>query len=191
MSIATAEARGAEAYSHLKDAEMVEYGAPVFNRVMHFLIAESRALDERRLEDWLDFLDEGIFYHMPVRRTRLSGSTSEFDQKTNWFHETKSSIAFKIKRILVSGSAWAEDPPTRVRRFISNLVLHETSDADVYRAESYLLLTRSRGDEHTPDVISARRNDILRAVPGGFQVMRRSIYMDHTVLGVPSLPFFL
>lgn len=163
----------------------------MYNKVMQFLIAESRALDERRLEDWLTLLDEEIFYHMPVRRTRMRGGAPEFDSETNWFHETKQSIAFKVKRILSSGAAWADDPPSRVRRFVSNLVLCETPGSEVYRAESYLMVTRSRGDEYSPDVISARRDDVLRVTAEGFKVLRRSIYMDHTVLGVASLPFFL
>lgn len=179
-------------HSHVTVGEMLVFGEPAYNQIMHFLIQEAKALDELRTTDWLAMLDENIFYHMPIRRTTMRSGAEPFDEQSNWFHETKASIEFKIRRIVNSGSAWADDPANRVRRFISNLTIYETGEKDIYLAESYLLVTRSRGDETQSDLISARRDDVLRKNPdGSFSIVRRSIFADQTVLGIPALPFFL
>ena len=173
-----------------KKGEMICFGEPQYNQIMQQLIQEAKALDELRLGDWLNLLDDDIFYHMPLRRTLMRDGGSQFDTSTNWYHENKASLEFKVRRI-EAGSAWAEDPATRVRRLISNLTLYKSAEPDTYYAESYLLVTRSRGEETSPDVISARRDDVVKLNADGFKILQRSIFLDQTVLGIPSLAFFL
>lgn len=81
-----------------------------------FLYEEAALLDEWRLEEWLELLTEDATYEVP------STDTPEGDPKT-----TLSIIADDITRIrsrvkqLLGKSAWAENPPSRTRRLISNV----------------------------------------------------------------------
>lgn len=190
MNPATTATLATGAFSGVDVGKMIVFGEPAYNQVMHFLIQEAKALDELRADDWLAMLDDDLFYHMPLRRTTLRAEQQSYHEQTNWFHETKPSIAFKLMRVTESGSAWADDPATRVRRFVSNLTLYDTNEKDTYLAESYIMVSASRGNQHAPDIISARRDDVLRREGDGFRLLRRTILSDYTVLGIPSLPFF-
>ena len=81
-----------------------------------FLYEEAALLDEWRLEEWLELLTEDATYEVP------STDTPDGDPKT-----TLSIIADDITRIrsrvkqLLGKSAWAENPPSRTRRLISNV----------------------------------------------------------------------
>jgi p-cumate 2,3-dioxygenase subunit beta len=81
-----------------------------------FLYEEAALLDEWRLDEWLELLTEDATYEVP------STDTPDGDPKT-----TLSIIADDITRIrsrvkqLLGKSAWAENPPSRTRRLISNV----------------------------------------------------------------------
>jgi Ring hydroxylating beta subunit len=40
-------------------------------------------------------------------------------------------------------------------------------------------------------LITAERRDVLRRVAGGFQIARRTIYVDQSTLGLSNLAIFL
>lgn len=81
-----------------------------------FLYQEAALLDEWRLDEWLELLTEDATYEVP------STDAPDGDPKT-----TLSIIADDITRIrsrvkqLLGKSAWAENPPSRTRRLISNV----------------------------------------------------------------------
>ena len=88
-------------------------------------------------------------------------------------------------------SAWAEDPPSRTRRLVTNVLVEETDKPQEYSVRSYLLVTRSRFNFDEYDLISAERRDILRADGEGFKLAKREILLDQAVLGTPNLAIFL
>jgi 3-phenylpropionate/cinnamic acid dioxygenase small subunit len=88
-------------------------------------------------------------------------------------------------------SAWAEDPPSRTRRLVTNVRVERGDKPDEYKVRSYLLVTRSRFNFDEYDLISAERHDVLRQVDGVFKLARREILLDQAVLGTPNLAIFL
>jgi phthalate 3,4-dioxygenase subunit beta len=163
----------------------------LYFQVQDFLFDEIDLLDGDRLSEWLELLDENIFYHAPVRITTLRSKGHQFDDTMNWFHETKASLGFKVKRFEQTGSGWAGDPAPRVRRLLSNLIVHSTSVDELVHATTNILLSISRGNEHGVDIITAKRRDLLKKNAEGMRIFNRKIYLDHTILGVPSLSFFI
>lgn len=170
--------------------QRVIYGHETYSSIMQFFIDEARLLDNDQLDEWLQFLADDIFYHMPIRRTYSRSEGSGFHQSANWFHDSKEALSFKVHRVLNSGSAWAEDPPSRVRRFISNLIVNETERADQFVTESYILLMRSRSDEAVANLVSAVRRDILVRCHDSWMISERTIFIDQTVLGMSNLAVF-
>src|SRR5271169_3436046 len=116
------------------------------HQIEQFLYYEARLLDDRRWDDWNALLADDIHYVMPTRYNRLRREADkEFAApgETYHFDENKMSLGQRIKR-LKSTTAWAEDPPSRTRHFISNIVVRETANPDEYEADSYYLLYRAR-----------------------------------------------
>lgn len=171
--------------------EQVPYGDPVYNAIMGFLIEEAASLDENDMKRWLSMLSSDILYTMPLRQTVNRDLGRGFYPAMNWVYDDLASITFKLKRITTSDSAFAEDPPSRCRRFISNLRLFETDKAEEYFARSYILLRRARGDASHTDEVSALREDVIRRHGPGYQIARRTVLADHTVLGMSNFAVYL
>ena len=153
-----------------------------------FLVAEAETLDERRYEDWLAMLTDDVRYRMPVRVTVHGGGVSEL-QDMHHFDEDRYTLGKRVERL--SGEhAWTEDPPSRTRRFVTNVRVRPLGADDV-EARSYVLLHRSRGDVRPAEIIAAERTDVLRRRGGTWTLVARDISMDEAVLRMQNLAVFL
>ncbi len=129
----------------LTSLKRVPLGSPVYNAILETLFNEAAALDERRFDDWTAMLATDLIYTAPIRLTR-TGPTRDRDVMRSMFHfdDDYNSILMRIGRL--HKSAWAEDPPSRCRRFITNVRVAECGTEVEYKFVSYLFLERSRGD---------------------------------------------
>ncbi len=163
------------------------------HRVEQFLYGEANLLDERRYHEWFDLLADDIRYWMPVRFNRLRQDIDHEFAGANevaHFDEDKSSMRVRIKR-LATGRAWAEEPPSRTRHMVSNVRVAPSDAADGFTVHCSFLLYRSRGERQV-DMFVGRREDVLRHSdnPYGFQIARRTIYLDQTLLTANNLSVF-
>jgi len=149
---------------------------------------EAELLDSNRLEDWLELLTEDISYEMPVRITRERGQP-DVSSQTGHFSEDRRSLELRVKR-LGTDFGWAENPPSRTRRFISNIRVENTPNPNEVKAYSYFLLYRSRDASTQPELIAGQRQDVLRKLDGGWKLASRLIIVDQTVLGTRNLAIF-
>lgn len=157
-----------------------------------FLVHEAFLLDENRLEEWVAVLDPDIRYIMPVR---LTLSRAELDKTASPdYHHFDDDYELLQIRVARAQQEWgfSESPPSRVRRFVTNLtVTRHEGDADLH-VRSYLLVMRNRLADTNYEMISAMRNDILRPTEDGkLRLLRREILIDQAVLGVVNLAIFL
>jgi len=170
----------------------VPVGSPDYNQIAEFLYEEAWLLDEIRLKDWVARLDIDLRYTCPVRQTRSLAQHSQSIVRTVMhFDETYASIRGRVGRITDTKSAWAEDPPSRTRRLVTNILIESTEDPDEFEVKSYLLCSRSRFEETALLMLSCVRNDLLRRYDNSFKLARREIIVDQTVLGFPNLAIFL
>src|SRR3546814_20638606 len=65
-------------------------------------------------------LDVNLSYRMPVCLTRKRASQESYETEAMHYDEDYPSICFRIRRF-VETQAWAADPPTRVRRFVTSV----------------------------------------------------------------------
>lgn len=159
--------------------------AEIYATISQYLSIEARILDERRFDDWLELLADDIQYRMPLQVTReLKDGSSHAD--TSYFEDDKTTLTSRLAR-LGTTSAWSEDPPTRTRHFITNVVIDAGEKEDELFVSSNLYLTRNRGDSPENEQITATREDILRLVDGEWKIARRTVYIDQAVLGMHNL----
>ena len=104
------------------------------------------------------------------------------------FDECKADIAVRIGRIN-SRTVWTEDPPTRHVYLISNLEAFETAVAGEYEVHTVFVQYRNRV-EHDEATLFGRRRDIIRVKGDGFELSRRLILLQHSVLLTKNLSVF-
>jgi phthalate 3,4-dioxygenase beta subunit len=158
----------------------------------HFEVAcwldrEAELLDEQRFDEWLALLTDDVRYILPTTVTLDRGSGAALGAMAH-FDEDRYSLGQRVERLL-GAHAWTEDPPSRTRRFVTNVRVSE--DGSMFSARSYLLLYRSRGDDRPADLVSAERRDLLRRVDGELRLARRDVVVDDAVLRTQNLALFL
>ena len=174
----------------LSSRKRVPLGSDIYNRLLETLYDEAAALDERRFDDWIAMLAPDLVYQAPIRMTR-TGANRDRDVMRTMFHFDDDYTSILMRTGRLQKSAWAEDPPSRCRRFITNVRVGECEAAGEYEVVSYLYLERSRGDNPHNEQLTAERRDIWRDVDGAYVLVKREIIVDQSVLGMSNLAVFL
>lgn len=167
--------------------------------VEQFYYEEAALLDDGRYADWLDLLADDLDYWMPTRTNRLRRQQAlsvAARGEAAFYDETKDSLAWRIRRF-DSGMAWAEDPPSRTRHLITNVMVRHADPAEHdgftphdLCVSSAFLVYRNRL-QREENVFAGRRTDILRrAGDGRLQVARRTILLDQNVLQAKNISTF-
>ena len=155
-----------------------------------WLVDEAYILDRQEYETWLTLLSDDIHYFMPVKVTTALGSGHDTAPGMAHFDENKYSLSRRVARFATE-HAWTEDPPSRIRHYVTNVRTFATDTSEELIVESAVLLFRSRGDIREPALVSAGREDLLRRVDGAWQLARRHIAVDESVLRTQNLAIFL
>ena len=155
-----------------------------------FLFREAELLDERHYREWQQTcLSEELEYLVPIRTTREGTSVaSEFSTTSFHMLDSYSSMRLRVDRLMTE-HAWAEDPPSRTRRLVTNVRVRNLPD-DQTEVRSYLMLYRSHKITGT-DLIVGERQDVMGWEDGGLRLRRRIVLLDQTTLETANLGVFL
>jgi 3-phenylpropionate/cinnamic acid dioxygenase small subunit len=158
--------------------------------ITNFLHQEAYLLDSRKYKEWIELLTEDVVYRMPLRETVEGVGVDNIAEDSAFFEETKKSLTTRANR-LYTKSAWVENPATRQRHFITNIMVESTSKPNEYKVRSYFLFQRSRGSSHTIEQMFGERNDIIRKVNEDYKIAERTIYPDQAVITTMNMSMFL
>lgn len=156
--------------------------------VEQLLYDEAWLLDRLQYRDWLGLLSADIRYRMPVRVSTANGRPDHLATMDH-FDEDLYGLTKRVER-LETEQAWTEEPPSRPRRFVTNVRGFRRDDGDL-AVYSSLLLFRSRGDLREPEWVSASRQDRLRPAGAGYLIACRDICVDESVLRTQNLALFI
>ena len=169
---------------------------PALNRaalhfeIEQFLYHEAELLDERRFDEWLELFAPEVHYWMPAQSNRYKRERDKSvgsPRELPYFEETHEHLRQRIAR-LKTGTAWAEEPPSRTRRLVTNLRITPESDGGV-RARTNLLLYRTRNDNRVQTFV-ASRDDRLRRSDDAWLITARTIVLDATTIPGHNLSVF-
>jgi 3-phenylpropionate/cinnamic acid dioxygenase small subunit len=172
-------------------------GLELQHEIEQFLYHEASLLDDRRFDTWYELLDQDLQYWMPVRRNVTGDSEFSGPSEMAVFDDTKESMGWRVAR-LATGMAWAEEPPSRTRRLVTNVRTCFADEPDELEVESYFMLYRTRL-ETIEDLFVGLRQDRLRRARatvrtrGGGQswrIARRTIRLDQGVLLANNISVF-
>lgn len=187
-----AEAAAANDVASTLEAPWIPVGSSDYNAVLQFLYEEAALLDWGRFQAWIGLLAEDILYTAPIRLTKSIGEREDsVDRSMMHFDETLTTLTARVGRLTKGRSAWAEDPPSRTRRAVTNLLLRAGEQPGEFEAFSYLMLSRNRFDAARLDWVTAERRDLIRRTDQGLRLARREIIVDQSVLGTPNFAIFL
>lgn len=158
--------------------------------IERFYADEAALLDAHRYAEWVQLFTEDTHYFMPIRRTRLRKQLDmEFTKpgEMAFFDDPKEVLLGRVAK-LASGSAWAEDPPSRTRHLVTNVrVVQDRGDELDVHSNFILYRTRLKSEETT---WIGSRQDVLRRQDGSLLIAKRVILLEQTVLLSQNLSNF-
>lgn len=162
--------------------------------IEQFIYEEADLLDSWQFRQWLELLAPDLHYWAPVRENRTYRERNKelAEPGTSaYFDDTYDEVAQRVDR-LYTHMAWAEEPPSRTRHLITNIRVRETENPDEFDVDSSFYLHRTR-TERDHDWVVGKRHDVLRRSTDseyGFQIARRTIVFDVSILLVKNLSSF-
>lgn len=172
----------------------------LISRVEQFYFREARMLDERRFQQWLQLLDPEIEYSVPGRcvpqpDARQQG-TEDFLSVEHELDRANGGQGSPIRldrymQLMIrtmrpfKANAWADSPPPRTRRFISNVEV-EAGEDEAYRVHSNFQMFYSHDGGHDYTYTGGRR-DVLRCADGQFRIVKREVIPDWEVIAAPTM----
>lgn len=171
--------------------EPLDDDAAIYLSVQRFLYREATLLDERRFEEWLRLCAPEIRYWMPAQENLPRGEEHRRvggPHDLPLFEETWEHLRQRVRR-LETGQAWAEEPPSRTRRLITNVQTLPMKD-DRVTAISNLLLYRSRHEADVELFVGSRVDELRRHPEHAWQIVARTIVLDAATLPAHNLSVF-
>ena len=149
-----------------------------------FLVHEAWLLDSDLLEGWLELFADDVRYWAPVRMN-LDKKRENFSQPllTAHFDDNKMGLDLRVKRVR-TGLARTEEPPSRLRHFVSNVRIIEIDGSDRVRVGSNFIVFKSRAISEETWFVGTREDRCRRKVDG-WLIEERMIVLDHNA--VPTI----
>ena len=159
--------------------------------LMHFYIHEAWLLDERKFKEWLALFTDDVLYFIPRRKNVLRREAHREVTPLGdlaLIEDDRRYLEMRVAR-LDTGMAWGEDPPSRTRHLIGNLVVEPLSAGELKAKTAFLAYRSHLETDH--QLLGGSREDLLRKVDGAWKVAKRTILLDANVLLDKNLSIFL
>jgi benzoate/toluate 1,2-dioxygenase beta subunit len=156
---------------------------PDFRRIENFLYREARLMDENAYEEWLGLWASGeIRYWVPSNLDEADPG-----QHVSIIYDDRKRLEARIKR-LASGSAFAQDPKSRMRRVVSNIEIEEAADGTVTTWSNFALGEFRRGKQ---DVFVGRTMHRLQPEGDSFKIIFKKVLLINNDGYIDNLTFLV
>lgn len=177
----------------VRPLDMEKVGPELQHEIEQFYYREAAMLDRRQYADWLALLADDLRYFMPLRTSRANrNENSEFSQDNEFanFDDDIVTMRGRIRKLLTDVS-WSENPGSKTRHIVSNVMIAATDIAGTYEVSSAFLVYRNRAERQV-DIWAGERRDVLRRAdnPYSFQISKRTMLLDQSTILSNNLSIF-
>jgi 3-phenylpropionate/cinnamic acid dioxygenase small subunit len=156
------------------------------------LYREAALLDDGCYEAWLELLHDDLVYTAPIREDLAQraqpGEAAPEALALSFFQDGKGSLTLRVGK-LRTGLSQTENPPSRVVRLISNILVSPESAPGEHPVRSAFLVYRQHRQRDV-EMLAGHRLDVWRRTDRGWALARREVRFAANVLPVQSLPLF-
>lgn len=168
-------------------------GVELQHEIEQFYYREAAMLDRREYRTWLTLLAEDLRYFMPIRMNRMNRFDSKEFSEDNEFASFDDDIVAMRGRVrkIMTDVSWSENPGSKTRHVVSNVMIEPRDEAGVYDVASAFITYRNRAERQV-DIWAGERRDVIRRAdnPFGFEISKRTILVDQTTLLANNLSIF-
>jgi 3-phenylpropionate/cinnamic acid dioxygenase small subunit len=151
-------------------------------RVEQFIYHEADLMDEHRYDEWLALWTDDAHYWVPSGRDDIDPK-----RELSLIYDDRVRLQVRITR-LKSGFAHAQEPKSRMRRVVSNIVIKEVEDGEVVASSNFLLAELRRGKQ---DIFAGRTIHRLRPDNGSFKLVSKKVVLVNNDEHIDNLTFLI
>lgn len=153
------------------------------DQVEAFLYREARLADESHYAEWLTLWTDDAIYWLPANK-------DDYDphRHVSIIYDDRSRLQDRVDR-LASGSAWAQEPKSRLRRVISNIEIEAGSSAEEVLVRSNFVLGELRRGRQT--TYYAAQIHRLRRLPEGLRMAFKKVMLINNDEPINNLSFLV
>ena len=151
-------------------------------QVEQFIYYEADLMDEHRYDEWLELWTDDALYWVPTGRDEVDPK-----REISLIYDDRTRLQVRIAR-LKSGFAHAQEPKSRMRRLISNIVVSEETNRDVLSRSNFLLVELRRGKQ---DLFAGRTIHRLRPYAGSFKLVFKKVLLVNNDESIDNLTFLI
>jgi len=135
---------------------------------VEFLHKEARLADEARYAEWLALWTDDAVYWVPAT-TDLGADP---DTHLSHIYDNRGRLETRIK-LLQTGYRYSQEPPSLMRRLISNIEVQTADDGEVVAESNFILAGLARQAKREMHWWAGRTTHRLRQVGGQLKMCRR------------------
>jgi benzoate/toluate 1,2-dioxygenase beta subunit len=151
-------------------------------QVEQFIYHEADLMDEHRYDEWLALWTDDALYWVPS-----GGDDIDPRREISLIYDDRVRLQVRITR-LKSGFAHAQEPKSRMRRVVSNIVTQEAENGDVVVFSNFLLTELRRGKQ---DIFAGRTIHRLHPDNGSFKLASKKVLLVNNDEHIDNLTFLI
>ena len=152
------------------------------HQVEAFLYLEARRMDEHAYDDWLALWADEALYWVPANRDDIDPT-----REVSIVYADRPRLEDRIAR-LKSGAAYAQDPPSRLRRIVSNVEIEEATDGELIVHANFLLTELRR---HRQMIFAGHTIHRLRPEQDSFKIVSKKVELLNNDEVIDNLTFLI
>jgi 3-phenylpropionate/cinnamic acid dioxygenase small subunit len=154
----------------------------LLTEVEQFIYREARFADELRYDDWEALWTDDALYWVPA-----NSDSMDPEREMSVIYDNRARIATRIRQ-LHTGKRHSQNPPSRLRRIVSNVELMGADGDDVHAGANFIVYeSRERGIT----VWAGRSEYTLRRTEQGMRMACKSVYLVNNDRPLNTLAFLI
>jgi 3-phenylpropionate/cinnamic acid dioxygenase small subunit len=150
--------------------------------VEQFIYTEAQIMDEHRYDEWLALWADDALYWVPTGRDEVDPK-----REISLIYDDRTRLQVRISR-LKSGFAHAQEPKSRMRRVVSNIVIEEAENGEIVVASNFMLAELRRGKQ---DIFAGRTIHRLRPHENSFKIVSKKVLLVNNDEPIDNLTFLI
>ena len=154
--------------------------------VADFLHREARLADEARYAEWHALWTDDAVYWVPA----TTDPAADPDKHLSHIYDNRARLDTRVK-LLQTGHRYSQEPPSLMRRLISNIEIERADDGELVVGSNFILAELSVQADHEMHWWVGRTTHRLRRVGGELKICHKKVVLVNAAEPLPNLSFLI
>ena len=154
--------------------------------VAEFLYIEARLADEARYAEWLALWTDDAVYWVPA----TTDPEADPEKHLSHIYDNRARLETRVK-LLQTGHRYSQEPPSHMRRLISNIEVAKDEEDELVAGSNFLLAELSIQARHETHWWVGRATHRLRRVDGELRIRSKKVVLINAAEPLPNLAFLI